>query len=87
MEPDGVGAMYMALEQLKAKLSAMGLFDESRKKPLPKIPSAVGVVTSPTGAAVRDIINVCTRRFRMRAYVCIPRWCRATEPLTALRRG
>lgn len=63
MEPDGVGAMYIAVEQLKRKLSAMGLFDESRKKPLPKIPSAVGVVTSPTGAAVRDIINICGRRF------------------------
>lgn len=63
MEPDGVGAMYIAVEQLKRKLSSMGLFDEARKKPLPKIPSVVGVVTSPTGAAVRDIINICSRRF------------------------
>ncbi len=63
IEPDGVGAMYIAIEQLKRKLSSMGLFDDARKKPLPKIPSVVGVVTSPTGAAVRDIINITSRRF------------------------
>lgn len=86
MEPDGVGAMYMALEQLKAKLSAMGLFDESRKKPLPKIPSAVGVVTSPTGAAVRDIINVCTRRFpyaRIRVYPALVQGDGAVDSVAA----
>lgn len=63
MEPDGIGALYMAYEQLKAKLGAEGLFDEIYKKPIPKYPRAVGVVTSPTGAAVRDIINVITRRY------------------------
>ncbi|MBQ0125295.1 MAG: exodeoxyribonuclease VII large subunit, partial [Clostridiales bacterium] len=63
MEPDGVGALYIAYEQLKRKLEAEGLFDEKRKKPLPKIPSRVGVITSPTGAAVRDIINISGRRF------------------------
>ncbi len=86
MEPDGLGAMYMALEQLKAKLSAMGLFDESRKKPLPKIPSAVGVVTSPTGAAVRDIINVCTRRFpyaRIRVYPALVQGDGAVDSVAA----
>lgn len=86
MEPDGVGAMYMALEQLKVKLSAMGLFDESRKKPLPKIPSAVGVVTSPTGAAVRDIINVCTRRFpyaRIRVYPALVQGDGAVDSVAA----
>ena len=86
MEPDGVGAMYMALEQLKAKLSAMGLFDESRKKPLSKIPSAVGVVTSPTGAAVRDIINVCTRRFpyaRIRVYPALVQGDGAVDSVAA----
>lgn len=86
MEPDGVGAMYMALEQLKAKLSAMGLFDESRKKPLPKIPSAVGIVTSPTGAAVRDIINVCTRRFpyaRIRVYPALVQGDGAVDSVAA----
>lgn len=63
MEPDGIGALHIAYEQLRAKLQAEGLFDPARKKPLPKRPRAIGVITSPTGAAVRDIINVSTRRF------------------------
>lgn len=63
MQPDGIGALYLAYEQLKAKLASEGLFDEYHKKPLPKIPRRVGVITSPTGAAVRDIINVTGRRF------------------------
>ena len=63
MEPDGVGALYIAYEQLKKKLTAEGLFDRSKKKPLPKIPTRIGIITSPTGAAVRDIINILGRRF------------------------
>lgn len=63
IQPDGIGALYLAFEQLKAKLSEEGLFDEYHKKPLPKLPKRVGVITSPTGAAVRDIINVTGRRF------------------------
>ena len=63
MEPDGIGALYIAYEQLKKKLEAEGLFRPERKKPLPKIPTRVGVITSPTGAAIRDIINVISRRF------------------------
>ena len=63
LEPDGVGALYIAYEQLKRRLEAEGLFRHDRKKPLPKIPSTVGVITSPTGAAVRDILNVTGRRF------------------------
>jgi len=63
LEPDGVGALYIAYEQLKRRLEAEGLFRQDRKKPLPKIPSTVGVITSPTGAAVRDILNVTGRRF------------------------
>jgi len=62
MEPDGVGALYVAFEQLKAKLAAEGLFDESRKKPLPRFAEKIGIITSPTGAAVRDMINVLGRR-------------------------
>lgn len=62
MEPEGVGALYKAYEKLKAKLSEEGLFDEEHKKPIPMLPRAIGVVTSKTGAVIRDIINVTTRR-------------------------
>jgi len=62
-EPRDKGALQLALEQLKAKLKAEGLFDDSRKKPLPPYPRIVGVVTSGSGAAVRDILNVLSRRW------------------------
>lgn len=64
LEPAGVGALQLAFEQLKAKLAAEGLFDPARKKPLPVLPRTVGVVTSPAGAVVRDILRVLKRRFR-----------------------
>jgi exodeoxyribonuclease VII large subunit len=63
MQVDGIGDLFVAFELLKKKLESEGLFDVSKKKPIPKIPSSVGVITSPTGAAVRDIINVTGRRF------------------------
>ncbi len=63
MIPDGAGALAVAFEQLKKKLAAQGLFDEDKKRPLPEFPRRVGVITSPTGAAVRDIFNVLERRF------------------------
>ncbi len=63
VQPAGVGALQMAFEQLKKKLFAEGLFDEAHKKPIPQYPERVGVVTSPTGAAIRDIISVIRRRF------------------------
>lgn len=72
MEPDGFGALAAAYEQLKAKLAAEGLFDEERKKPIPPFPAAVGVITSPTGAAVRDIINILSRRSPMTKMVLFP---------------
>lgn len=72
LEPDGVGALTLAYEQLKRKLETEGLFRADLKKPLPKIPSAVGIITSPTGAAVRDIINVCGRRFPFAKLVLFP---------------
>lgn len=72
MEPDGIGALYLAYEALKEKLRLAGLFDESHKKPLPKCPLSVGVITSPTGAAVRDIIHVARRRFPVAKLVLYP---------------
>ncbi len=62
MQPDGIGALYLAYEQLKEKLGNEGLFSLEYKKPIPKYPRTVGVITSPTGAAVRDIINIISRR-------------------------
>ena len=62
MEPSGRGAYRLALEKLKKKLAAEGLFDASRKKPLPILPRVIGVVTSPTGAAIRDILKVIRKR-------------------------
>ena len=72
LEPDGVGALYIAYEQLKAKLGAEGLFDEAKKKPLPRYPMRIGVITSPTGAAIRDIINILGRRFPISEVVLYP---------------
>ena len=63
MEPDGIGALYIAYEQLKAKLEKEGLFDVRYKKLLPKIPKRIGIITSPTGAAIRDIITTIKRRY------------------------
>ncbi len=64
LEPAGLGALQLAFEQVKAKLAAEGLFDASRKKPLPLLPRTIGVVTSPAGAVIRDILRVLKRRYR-----------------------
>ena len=72
MQPDGVGALNLAYEQLKEKLQKEGLFSEHHKKTLPPYPEKVGVITSPTGAAVRDIINVLGRRFPYAEIVFCP---------------
>jgi exodeoxyribonuclease VII large subunit len=62
MEPQGAGALQLAFEQLKARLEAEGLFDPSRRKPIPPLPQRIGVITSPQGAAIRDILNILARR-------------------------
>ncbi|MBE6551327.1 MAG: exodeoxyribonuclease VII large subunit [Ruminococcaceae bacterium] len=72
MEPDGTGSLYLAFEQLKAKLEAEGLFSPVHKKSIPKYPMRVGVITSPTGAAVRDMINISTRRFPAARLILFP---------------
>jgi len=63
VEPVGLGALQLAFEQLKKRLDAEGLFDPERKKPLPVLPQCVGLITSPRGAAVRDIVHILQRRF------------------------
>ena len=72
IQPDGVGALYLAFEQLKIKLQSEGIFDPKYKKPIPRIPMKIGVITSPTGAAVRDMINVTKRRFPLALIVLFP---------------
>ncbi len=72
MEPEGVGALHLAFEQLKRRLEQEGLFDASHKKDLPILPRRVGVVTSPTGAAFRDICQVSARRFPGRRIILAP---------------
>jgi exodeoxyribonuclease VII large subunit len=72
MQPDGLGSLYLAFEQLKAKLAAEGLFAQERKRPLPRFPKRVGVVTSPTGAAIRDICTTIRRRYPQAEIVLSP---------------
>ena len=72
MQPDGVGALYVAFEQLKQKLEQEGLFSDEHKKKLPKFPEKIAVVTSPTGAAIRDILNVLGRRYDFANVVICP---------------
>ncbi len=72
LQPDGTGALQIAFEQLKNRLSAEGLFDDSRKRPLPRYPKRVGVITAETGAAVRDIFHVLGRRYPLAEVVLLP---------------
>lgn len=72
IQPDGIGSLHLAYEQLKEKLFKEGLFDEKYKKPIPKFPKAIGIITSQTGAAIKDIINVATRRYPLAKLVLYP---------------
>ncbi len=72
MQPDGLGALNLQFEQTKEKLSKMGLFDEEHKKPIPAFPGKIAVVTSPTGAAVQDILNILTRRYPLAKVLMCP---------------
>lgn len=72
MEPAGEGALQREFEQLKARLGAEGLFDAERKRPLPAFPRRIGVVTSPTGAAIRDVLSVLGRRFGLADVEVLP---------------
>ena len=72
MEEAGEGALLREFEQLKARLAAEGLFDESRKRPLPQFPRRIAAITSPTGAAIRDVLNVIARRFALAQIDVLP---------------
>ncbi|UOQ47488.1 exodeoxyribonuclease VII large subunit [Gracilibacillus caseinilyticus] len=72
MEPDGIGALYLAFEQLKEKLAQEGLFDPAYKKELPTYPKKIAVLTSPTGAAIRDILTTLERRYPIASVLIIP---------------
>ena len=87
LQPDGAGSLAMRFEQLKRKLAAEGLFDESRKRPLPPMPRRIGVITSPSGAAVHDIINVLGRRFPAAEMILYPSEVQGTQAPTQLISG
>lgn len=72
MQPDGLGALSLAFEQMKEKLSKEGLFSEEYKKPIPRFPQRVGIITSPTGAAVQDMLNILSRRWPAAELVFCP---------------
>ena len=72
INPEGKGALYLAFEQLKEKLEKEGLFSEEKKKEIPVIPQKIGVITSPTGAAIRDILSVVKRRFKNVSILIVP---------------
>lgn len=87
MKQDGAGDLYVALEQLKKQLAAAGIFAESHKKPLPAIPERIGVITSPTGAAVRDIIQITGRRFPLAEVIVYPAIVQGDQAPASLIRG
>ncbi|KAB2338467.1 exodeoxyribonuclease VII large subunit [Cytobacillus depressus] len=72
MQPDGIGDLYLAYEQLKEKLEKQGLFSLQHKKPIPKFPKTVGIITSPTGAAIRDILITIKRRYPVANIIIFP---------------
>ena len=72
IQPEGVGLLYLQFEELRARLEREGLFDAARKRPLPRFPRRIGVVTSPKGAVFRDIVNVIGRRFPLAELVLAP---------------
>lgn len=72
MQPSGLGALYLAYEQLKDRLSKEGLFDEKYKKPIPKFPRIVGIITAKNGAALQDILKISSRRYPLAEVVVFP---------------
>ena len=87
IQPDGVGSLYIAFEQLKRRLEEEGLFDKERKRPIPRLPRRIGIVTSPTGAAIRDMINVLGRRFPYAEIVLYPALVQGTGAAASIIEG
>ena len=85
--PEGIGSLHLAFEQLKARLLKEGLFDEDHKKAIPKFPKRIGIITSPTGAAIRDIINVATRRYPIAELVLFPSLVQGEDAASSLISG
>lgn len=85
--PDGVGALYLAYEQLKSRLEEEGLFDAAHKRPLPRFPRVVGVVTSPTGAAIQDLCNILGRRWPMCRVLLAPATVQGPGSGDSVRQG
>ncbi|QDP40562.1 exodeoxyribonuclease VII large subunit [Radiobacillus deserti] len=87
MEPDGIGALYLAYEQLKEKLTSEGLFDPAKKKPIPNFPKQIGVITSPTGAAIRDIITTVRRRYPIVKLSILPVMVQGDSAATSIEKA
>ena len=79
MEEDGLGNLYVAFEKLKKKLEAEGLFDPKHKKPIPKIPKTIGIITAPTGAAIKDILSTIKRRWPLAETILFPSLVQGAE--------
>lgn len=84
MIEDGVGNLYVAYEQLKKKLEKEGLFDTSKKKKIPRIPTKIGVITAPTGAAIRDILSTIKRRFPLTEVLLFPALVQGKEAASSI---
>ncbi|MBU9712200.1 exodeoxyribonuclease VII large subunit [Evansella tamaricis] len=87
MQPDGIGNLYLAYEELKRKLEMAGYFSETSKKEIPLIPNSIGVITSPTGAAVRDIITTIERRFPIARVTLLPVLVQGPEAAPSISRA
>jgi exodeoxyribonuclease VII large subunit len=87
LEPKGAGALQIAFEQLKAKLQSEGLFDASRKKPIPALPRCIGIVTSPQAAALRDILNILRRRHHSATILIYPAQVQGESAATDVSNG
>ncbi len=87
MIEDGIGNLYIAYEQLKKKLELEGLFDKEHKKPIPKIPKTIGIITAPTGAAIRDILSTLKRRWPLANTILFPSLVQGAEAASDIVRN